>query len=467
MTNIYINIKSCEYFSKLTIVPHTKDDMQIFIDAHSTHEFFSRDKIAKVFDNYEQTALQLDAIFIFCRTIPHYTEVIREMMVCFMQETSDIFINASDELVNICQKTDFFANLSDFLLEKIDCDYNNVEPITCNNIFAEALSLTIFNMPLLTKNCILEYLSNNKIILFKYGLGIHKKLKSLLDEFIPIGNTILDLCSKTDISADEIEILKKFIAEHLFLVPNLNTDKTIVNYYETISYLLDSTTFQPTFQQSYGYNSMYNPETIKKNINEKLKSIGYEIVVPNNLSWMHTLLECFVEHEFAEHTKEIATRIANALITNRNTPRYINKYDTVTLQDYFTMICIANEISTSYDSFIISFLENKTTYDFPAEILMRILSRVYDVDITFYTNNLVPVAIYNAINYNAKLVTIYQYSMDYFFNVVPIGSNFVPIAEPLAEFIDQNKMDQFKNEITCQINPTSQSINNTKDIVDV
>ena len=148
-----------------------------------------------------------------------------------------------------------------------------------------------------------------------------------------------------------------------------------------------------------------------------------------NIPHMRTPLQCFVEYGFAKNRNETNEKILDIFISQQHTRNYIDITDEKTLNDYYDLVNIANNKQITYDEFIYkikrysNYCENYI-WDFPIEIILKILSRVYNVVIQFLSMDFDNIVIDNTVNHSPYWICIYQHDPDLYFNVITLGDVF-------------------------------------------
>ena len=184
-------------------------------------------------------------------------------------------------------------------------------------------------------------------------------------------------------------------------------------------------------------------------------------MVPQKKPYVHTILDCFVECGFATESHEIAMLIYHIFSTEKNTPSYTNKYDEITLYEHYKLVSFANEFPLTYENFMEKLFASKNiVWECPVEILMRILSRLYNVIITFYSERLTKIVINNCLDNGVKNINIYQYYIDSFFTIIPIVPTNGEKDVPLLFAPNNDTYYQYQQ-------PISKPINDITDILDI
>ncbi|XWV24966.1 putative ORFan [Tupanvirus deep ocean] len=484
---LYENIDKTNYFSKLAFVPNCATDMNIFMEIHNGISIFSNNKKYKHASLlYRSSDQQLDALFILVRSIHFHYDRLTNLCTEVMSNSIYMFKEPPQNLIDIVSDKKFFGMISRYIIDNIKqnlTEKNFLEKVGCalEKTFSKYPSLnpsqnTIENEKI--KEPIIQYLKNHIEDLQIFFGMVYKELSTELGKILPIANLIFDLCSKLSLTETEKSILDKFINENKIHVPDFMNDPCLLDYYEYMDMETldnDEASWADDEFQFYNNNfSLYNHphfginhniyrenHSIQK-INEKLLQIGYE-VVQGKYFYIHTIEDCFIQHGFAANNKDLATQICGVLVTERDTSGYTNKYDTMTLNDHFTLISIANDITVSYDSFVAQIMKTeRIPWDFPVEILMRILSRFYNVNIMFYCDKLTNIYIDNAMDHNAKVLDIYQHSIDMFYNIIPIGSQFSKLGTIENTYSNLPEIQQFNQQTSLEPN-----VNDISDVVDI
>lgn len=411
---LFKNINNSLFFSGMKFKPHTDTDMFDFISFHNGKNFFDESLLEEICTNYDMCGIQLDALFILVRCMNFFYEKISHNIILIVKEFIKEFNEFNDIPIELVKKMEepFFAD---------DFTFNLMENMIPNMTKQKFIEDLLGNLKSMDKTAEL-FISENNEKLNNFISMIYENITVELNTILPIGNLILFLCRKKDIEESEKIVLEDFIKSNKKLIPDFTTDVIIKNYYE---YFMDSHDLEiekwnigDTFSRHY--NNIYELENREK-INSKLLNIGFQLADTLKNICFHTLLDCFVENGFANDKKEIAMIIYRILSTEKYTHGYTNKYEDMTLYDHYTLVTIANDINISYENFMQQIFEtSKIPLEYPIEIIMRILSRFYNVMIIFYTNKLTYMIIDNYLLSNYRTIAIYQYSADFCYNIIPI-----------------------------------------------
>lgn len=454
----YKNMAAFTLFYALDVPPFTEELMELYIKTHDGYQFLDPNLIEQVWKFREMSIEQLNTFFVLLRTINYFYKKIHENLIKIVMHNLGMFDNGSIDLTffknpNFINKfSEKLLKESDFIMMKKDCDLNMItgEIQLILDIMDPKIGIKIHSC--LKDNC-------DKFNHFARIL--HNSIMLDLDILVPVGNKILNLCAKKDLSVNDKSFLKIFMEENIVHIPKepLNSydkDDLIESYHQFVVLTYNNNSQDDMYNDIYNdvyndvysdvYNDVYNDmhddvygtnqksdknyqglEIIENNANKRLSTIGYQIFMGENNKWIHDVIDCFIEHGFVSDRKEIASLIYHAMITNRNTPGYTNKYDEMTLYDHYILISIANDNVTSFDLSMEKILNNSDIpIEFPIEIILRIISRLYNINIVLYPENLKPIFISNALT-DPKEIGIYRATADNYYNIIPINEDFYPI----------------------------------------
>lgn len=428
ISNKYKNIHKSILFNNMNFPPENLGQMYFFIYCHKGVEFLNHVKISTICDFYDINDLQLDTLFILLRVIVNLYKSTKETMIKFIYEKILSLPNLIPEFVKLCEKTKFIKILIDEIFKEITIanDHNYIQNITALQLYqifdSVVLNLakksvffnpyTISNANLDYRNKLLNYIYSNKALFEKIIDNFHIELLEKTINLIQIGNIILDLCSKKELNIQDTNYLKSFCNMHIKLIPKYNHDKILKKYYELNTQNVNSN----NGDLSYFLYKNNNQFSHIHNINIALAKIGYKSIT--NISYINPS-DFFVDYGLVKNKQEFTSLILSTMINEKNTPGFVNKYDTITLTDYFTMICIGNNIDTSYDMFINKMKNEIIPNEFPLEILLRIISRVYNIIVILYTNNLTKVIIDNTLYDDIQIIEMYQSSENLLYHIIP------------------------------------------------
>lgn len=468
---IYQNINDTIFLSMLNNRPYTIKRMKYLIKSHNGIKLLES-KWDIVCQNTKMSKLQLDALFILIRYLHHTYDIIKNEIVKTAKDNMVIFQNTPEDFTKLSNNEDFYQEMVDDTMFDIN-DKTTSESFFCT--FLTTMDLILKYSPYLKpyddkdmnwyfEQHILQYFENNDELLKNYVQKLYEKISDKLSTIKKNSIKILDICAKEVITDDEKKYLNSLIGLGVNLKINYSKDQALEYYYDMVIDEFDSedTEPKPNHPNTYWYTS--NSQNSVKLQNQKLSQIGYEIVCLENSNWFHGLIDCFVEQGFAD-SKTIITNILYILYNERDSIGYTNKYDTLTLYDHYILITIANDINLSFDQSIQQILESsRIPIEFPTELTMRILSRLYNVKITFYLENLSCIELDNCISDNPKQMTIYQFHLDFYYNIIPCGNIFCP-------FYQRKNIDHNINKLEHQV-PTFKTFskkieNDLNDIVEI
>lgn len=464
----YQNINKTMFFSNLKIIPHTPKRMEIFIKSHCAHKIIDLITWNNVCKNTSMTKLQLDAMFIIIRYLyQSYNNIIKQI-IKIAQNNMDIFQNTPNDFSKLSSNNEFFREIINDIMHNMD-NKKTFENFffdfltTMNLLFKYSSYLKQYTNDDKNRNFeqqVFKYFDDNIQSLNKYVKIIYEAIMEKISRSNVIGSKILGICVKTMITDKEKDCLTTLISYIDTLKGDIN-DYALNYYSEMILNELPDSNKSSFVPITSWYNN--NTETLIKAQNTKLSKLGFQIVYLKNVR-SHSIIDCLIEHGFSIDNNDIIINIVQVLINEKNTIGYSNKYDTMTLYDHYTLITIANDIKQSYNYFLQQILEtSQIPFDFPIEFLTRILSRLYDINIIIYLENLTCIEIDNSLKQNSNQLTIYQFHIDYFYNIIPINTTFSPI---YPNKITDHNTSKLTQSITDMIS-YRKTENDINDIVDV
>ncbi len=376
----------------------------------------------------------------------------------------------------------------------------------------------------------INFLKENISEVEKFFTQVYEKFIIDAERILNVVQRIAILCGKEVNTCQEIEILDNFITDNSHLASK--TDRGTLKYYESVRDIRENLMYDPSdidgiesFENMFGdifdTTTHYNQNTennydtcdTKNNydtydtyddcgiycddvvlnfryqndnsmgwnqnknfyehklerINNTLLAIGYKLAVSDiNLRWAHMIEDCFVEQGLASDTKEIALLIYHIMQVEKDTMGYANKYDSLSLYEYFKLVSIANSCDHSYEHHMSLILKNNIIpFEYPVEILMRILSRLYDVNIVFYSDKLIDLYIDNSLSNNPKIINIFQASNDSFYNIIPIGTDFNKICDNLSYKYSAENYNIDRSYIMNDNSDISDIVNDINCILDI
>ncbi|AYV85393.1 MAG: putative orfan [Satyrvirus sp.] len=173
----------------------------------------------------------------------------------------------------------------------------------------------------------------------------------------------------------------------------------------------------------------YEQSWRKKNKNKILNNaekIGMKLYPTNGFG---NILVTFIFHNLIKNVPEMIKLIISVMETSRNEPGIFNKYDETTLETSYNLITMTNDIKKSYDDFISELREkNDLPFDYPAEFILRLISRILNVDIRFYDMDMSSIFIYNSLYelYKDPIIIYHADFLEYYI-LHPKDKDFMPV----------------------------------------
>jgi len=182
--------------------------------------------------------------------------------------------------------------------------------------------------------------------------------------------------------------------------------------------------------------------------------LGLKIVEGKSM-YLRNILACFIDHGFFSKESDACEALATILLSEKDTIGYANKYDMLTLYDYYTIIALANDSSTTYEMFIRDVATKKyLPFDHIPEIILRVLGRYLNVIVNLYTFNLNSTVINNALdNDETQYIMIYQYSPDTYYNIIAVDKEFEPVGKNIIHKLNFEQINfaiqqEYSNDVT-------------------
>ena len=209
-----------------------------------------------------------------------------------------------------------------------------------------------------------------------------------------------------------------------------------------------------------GYVDIYNTPTIydqtnqmshiKYSINNKFKNYGLEIYIRGELKQNHDIFDCLVEYGIYDSRNTAAVILSGIIQQFRDVPYFMDNNNDTSVFGMYDLIAIANDSTMSFEIFLAHLRSNnKLTADFLVEFILRIVSRVYNVNIMLFAVDVsTQILIDNTIEENPRMLNLYHYGMGYQFLLMPIGGKF--------KFYDlDDKRKQIETKYGTELNETN------------
>ena len=202
----------------------------------------------------------------------------------------------------------------------------------------------------------------------------------------------------------------------------------------------------PTLDTSTNFSNAWTNYNYSKKNNAKLKAekLGF-LLYPEKS--MHDILMPFVMHNLIKSVPDLIKLIV-ATMESKNEPGIFNKYDSIDLETAFMLVAMSNEINNTYDAFLLSLKEKLALpNEYPIEFVLRLVSRVLNIIIKFYDENLVCTEFDNTLYqiYNEP-INIFQLNFMEYYLLQSKTEPFIPITDiqsivaPIKNMKRQKKM---------------------------
>ncbi|XWV24967.1 putative ORFan [Tupanvirus deep ocean] len=192
----------------------------------------------------------------------------------------------------------------------------------------------------------------------------------------------------------------------------------------------------------YEYN-----ESKKEDAKLKIDKMGYKLYPEKGLN---NILTPFVMHNFVKSTQDLVKLIVSFMETSKNDPGTFNKYDAIDLESAFMLVAMSNEINKTYNEFLTTMKEKYILPgEYPIEFILRLVSRIFNVVIHFYDENIIFTEFDNTLyQMHNQPITIFQLSLMDYYMLLPKEEEFIPICNN-----DHNKNNN-QNQISVTNNKT-------------
>jgi len=140
---------------------------------------------------------------------------------------------------------------------------------------------------------------------------------------------------------------------------------------------------------------------------KKAEEYGMKLYPENEIN---DILMLFVYHKIVDSVDILISLLINLMETGRFEPGIFSQYDDSDLETSYMLISMSNDIINTYDSFLDELvLTRKLNRIYPIEFVLRLISRILNVDIKFYNESMERTNIDNSVYkvYYAPII-IYQ-----------------------------------------------------------
>ena len=341
-------------------------------------KIFNEKHLLSIVDNINTTVEQLDALFVLSILSVYVWRKIKGIIEerCLELTSNDNVYSFDDILLS----DKIIKRIIRKMLTYIKC--NKTPPDFGNHIYKWLLCIVRRNIHLPINNYE-TYMIDNMTDLCDFFTNTMEVVQLFMKEKHDIFDT-LEKCTENPLLAASKEKLSKFIDDYFHYTLNeWHKDKYIDRYYEKVhreisrnennNHNMDNdyssynnhdsnyTYYGSNYGSNYGnnYGGYHNVYHLEKNINEKLISIGYEIPVIY-YSTYNNIIQCLVQHNFANSTQEIIQKLIDVFVTERDTCGFVSLNDETTLHDFYCVCALGNDITTSYDDCISHMLAYNT-----------------------------------------------------------------------------------------------------------
>lgn len=166
----------------------------------------------------------------------------------------------------------------------------------------------------------------------------------------------------------------------------------------------------------------YNNEKSKR----AAEKLGFEL---HPKTPMTEILMPFVLNNFVKSTSDLVKKIASIMEDCRKEPGIFNQFDEIDLETSYLLISTSNDIKDTYDSFLDD-LKRKSVlpFEYPIEFVLRLVSRILNVSIKFYDNNMICTQIDNILyQIYEEPIMIYQQNFMQYYILHAKDQPFVPL----------------------------------------
>ena len=169
------------------------------------------------------------------------------------------------------------------------------------------------------------------------------------------------------------------------------------------------------------------------NLNTIIGNIGYQIY---NFTENDNILKPFVDHKIVNSEHELITILSLVLVKYNTDLKLMDSTNHIMLKDYYTFVMSTEYTKfSSYEKFCHNITnKNKLPKKYPAEMLLKIFSRIFDTKIKFVENDLCIIEIDNRECFdNARTMAIYCEDKNIYHTVHNLEEEFVPIGKNILK----------------------------------
>ncbi|CAH6419921.1 Hypothetical protein MVR_LOCUS8 [uncultured virus] len=464
-------------FNDVLYPPLTIAHMKSYIQFHTGWDLFNQQAWDRIVNNKNMSHLQLDGLFTVLQAIDIGYRGMLELLINTIKVSLYLFTDPPPSAREVLDATDFAEIVAHNILEKGQHRLGLVEFTrnTLDGINRTGRSL-IYKRKVVDPNHSFtseseDYFLNSNGSLEAFVQKIHLPVIKRFGMFSAQVYDVLSLCHDTyfELEGNRLVRLQRFLDDATVADLGSIVDDDILNEYyawikgnsvydydgydnDTLA-CLDSDSDsdadliwddEVSSNKSDGW-SKYEVDDIPINrpapqrafvedrteaINAKLAPINHRVVRPSMGLWFHKIPSCFVQHGFAKDVDSVAFMIHTALVDERFTPGYVNKFDDATLETRFKLATAAAHIYTTYDSILTMTSMKIIPLNLPSEIQLRVLSRIYNTIILFFPMDLSAYTIDNTLEPNPHTIKIYQFAPDTYYNIIESNSCFTACMRP-------------------------------------
>lgn len=354
-----------------------------------------------------------------------------------------------------------FNGYLDFVVKKIFCDGLKeifvCSHLTCYDLFFDQLTQDIDHFVCLTicknntavvsmdtnetKNKFTDYLRSTfgktfyqkmmKKLMYhvddNFYLDNEKLFETMVDEFIKYTNETL---------TETYETMKLFL-EKIFS-KNCTNECT----FEIINALKKHIDLENLFgencmeldiyvEQKLDNESGFDDVSFLDKINNTIYHVGYQLYQNNKEDEPMSILQPFVDHNLVANKNDIVILILAIFTNYKKIPYIIDKNNANTLEDYYILSMADDNLPyVSYENFCKHIMKTNTLpNNSPEEMILRLLSRVFNCRLEILNPDLSITEIDNTLNHCDNAITIYKYDNNAYYTIQNLDMPFSPVAE--------------------------------------
>ena len=419
-----VNIKNAEWLRTITHYPRTVEQMKMLVSVLDKVGITNKYDLSMTQSmNSENLNIFYAILRIVNKVFNGYLDyVVRKIFICGLKDLFvctdlvlyDLFFDqmTQDFYHFIPLMINLYPNKTDVLIiKKHFCDY--LRTSFSKPFYEELITKLDYDI---TENF---YVENNQFFL-NMTQNFLEYTHQCLSETNESMDIFLEEIFNSDCSRETIDNILECLKQHIDLDNIFEESCVEIDIYSELKLNSEIDDLELSFSDFF---------CGQKNTDILLQNIGYHIYENNNKYKNDMdIFQPFIDHNLISSKKDIIEMLLQILIKYRKESCIINTNHNITLRDYYQ-----TQSMMDYNDFCLYIATNKKLPNMESshimEFIMRIFSRLFNVEILLFCDDLAMIKIDNVVHkkYN-EVINIYR-SKDHIFYTLYSGKIFKPISK--------------------------------------